>query len=159
MELYYKVPKDSKTGKSFLSIIERLETFHKKAIAVAKKYGIKEMYNIGWQLCGVYTCHFEKQPDRKDWKKVDDGYMPKVRSKNKELLKDFDELKKLSIERSEIDELIGNDNPFHQVGYHIFDDCIIFITDDKHDIKCKDTHMISNIEYMQLKERESQKLN
>lgn len=151
MELYYKVSKDSKTGKAFLKIIDGVEKFRTKAKQICEKYGIIEMYRIGWDLCGVYTCIFKQIPDRTDWKKVDDGYMPKVRSKNKELLQDFAELKKLTIKRSEIDNLLGLDNPFYQVGYEIFDDCIVFITDDKNDIKHQDAVMISNVEYIDMR--------
>lgn len=151
MELYYKVSKDSKTGKAFIAIIDRVKKFRKKATIVCEKYGIKEMYHIGWDLCGVYTCKFHSTPDRKDWKKVDNGYMPNVRSKNTELLQDFAELKELSVKRSEIDCLLGLDNPFHQVGYEIFDDCIVFITDDKNDIKHQDAVMISNVEYINMR--------
>ena len=72
MELYYKVSKDSKTGKAFLAIMDRVKIFRNKATDVCKKYGIREMYHIGWDLCGVYTCKFHSNPDRTDWKKV--GY-------------------------------------------------------------------------------------
>lgn len=158
MELYYRVEKESKTGKAFMEIQARKKKFDDKAQSVMDKYGIRCMYRIGWDLCGVQTCKFNTPPDKTDWKRVDDGYMPKVRSKNKELLDDFKELKALSIKRSEIDNLLGHGEPFHQVGYEIFDDCIIFISDDKHPKKCPDAKPISNTAYLRMqKEKEKSK--
>lgn len=153
MELYYKVEKESKTGKAFMEIQARKDKFTEKAHSVLEKYGITSMYRIGWDLCGVYTCKFSTPPDKADWKRVDDGYMPKVRSKNKELLDDFKELKALSIKRQEIDDLLGHGDPFHQVGYEIFDDCIVFISDDKHPTRCSDVKPISNTVYLRMKKK------
>lgn len=53
MELYYKVSKYSKTGKAFLAIIDRVKKFRKKATIVCEKYGIREMYHIGWSRIGI----------------------------------------------------------------------------------------------------------
>lgn len=153
MELYYKVEKESKTGKAFMEIQVRKENFDKKAHAVMEKYGIRCIYRIGWDLCGVYTCKFDTTPDKSDWKRIDDGYMPKVRSKNKELLEDFKELKALSIKRSEIDALLGFKDPFFQVGYEIFDDCIVFISDDDHPVRRSDVSPISNTDYLRMKQQ------
>lgn len=151
MELYYKVKKESKTGKAFMEIQNRKKKFDDKALSVMEKYGISNMYRIGWDLCGVYTCKFNTPPDKTDWKRVDDGYMPKVRSKNKELLDDFKELKALSVKRQEVDILLGLCDTFFQVGYEIFDDCIVFITDDKHPKYCADAKPISNTVYLRMK--------
>ena len=110
MELYYKVSKDSKTGKAFLAIIERIDKFHEKAKLVCEKYGIQEIDVHGGTnnvICGIYACHFLNTPNNSDWKKVGEGYMPKLRSKNNELIQDFIELKRLSVERLEMDNLIG----------------------------------------------------
>lgn len=158
MNLYYRVKKESKTGKAFMEIQARVEKFREKAKSVMDKYGIKQIYHIGWDLCGVYTCKFNTPPDKADWKIVDDGYMPKVRSKNKELLSDFKELKDMSIKRQEVDDLLGHGDPFHQVGYEIFDDCIVFISDDKRPTRCSDAKPISNTVYLRMqKERRKEK--
>lgn len=154
MELYYRVEKESKTGKAFMDIQARVKKFREKAKSVMDKYGIKQMYHIGWDLCGVYTCKFSTPPDKADWKRVDDGYMPKIRSKNKELLDDFKELKALSIKRIAIDNLLGHDDPFHQVGYETFDDCIVFISNDKHPTRCPDAKPISNMVYLRMQKKE-----
>lgn len=153
MELYYRVEKESKTGKAFMEIQARKKKFDDKAKSVMDKYGIRSIYRISWDLCGVQTCKFNTPPDKTDWKRVDDGYMPKVRSKNKELLEDFKELRALSIERSEIDDLLGHGDPFHQVGYEIFEDCIVFVSDDKHPKKCPDAKPISNTVYLRMQKR------
>lgn len=157
MDLYYKVEKESKTGKAFMEIQARKDKFDEKAHSVMEKYGITNMYRIGWDLCGVYTCKFSTPPDKADWKRVDDGYMPKVRSKNKELLDDFKELKALSIKRQEIDDLLGHGDPFHQVGYEIFDDCVVFISDDKHPKRCADAKPISNTVYLRMQKEKEKK--
>lgn len=157
MELYYRVEKESQTGKAFMAIQVRKEKFDEKAHSVMKKYGIKAMYRIGWDLCGVYTCKFETPPDKADWKKVDDGYMPKKTSKNNELLDDFKELKDLSIKRQEIDDLLGHGDVFHQVGYEIFDDCIVFVSDDAHQKRCPDAKPISNTTYLRMQKQAKNK--
>lgn len=157
MDLYYKVLIDSKIGKSFIEIYDKYKKYQDKCKEISKKYDIKEMYSMGWDLANVYTCHFNNTPDRNDWKKCRDGYMPKVTSKNKELLKDFQELKVMSIEGRPIEDLLKLDNPFFHVGYHIFDDCIVFFADDKNKIKIKDAIMISNLDYLALKDKDSSK--
>ena len=83
--------------------------------------------------------------------------MPKVRSKNKELLDDFKELNRLTIRREEVDNLFGHDDPFYQVGYEIFDDCIVFISDDKHPKRCADAKPISNTVYLRMREKRRRK--
>ena len=50
MELYYKVEKESKTGKTFMDIQARVKKFTEKATSVMDKYGIKQIYHIGWDL-------------------------------------------------------------------------------------------------------------
>ena len=152
MELYYKVEKDSNTGIAFLEIMDRLDKFNEKALSVMKKYGIRNIMRISWDLCGVQTCKFATPPDTTDWKKVDDGYMPRVRSKNKELLEDFKELRKLTIKRSEIDVLLGKKNPFSQAGYEVFDDCIVFTTTDTDKLRCRDAVPISNLVYKKMRD-------
>ena len=151
MELYYKISKESKTGKAFLEIMKRVNLFDDKRKAVCEKYGIRTMFRWSHYLCGVSACRFYQQTDKKDWKKVEHGYMPRVRCKNKELLKDFEELKSLSIECSEVDVLFGVDNPFYHVGYRIFDDCIVILADDDYDVECEDAEMISNLDFIKLK--------
>ena len=152
MDLYYKVEKESNTGVAFMEIMDRLDKFNEKALAVMKKYGIRNIMRIGWDLCGVHTCKFNTPPDATDWKKVEDGYMPRVRSKNKELLSDFKELSKMTIKRSEIDVLLGKRNPFCQAGYEVFDDCIVFITSDTDKPRCRDANPISNLEYQKMRD-------
>lgn len=151
MELYYKVEKDSVTGKAFMNIHERELRFREKAQEVMAKYGIKKMYRIGWDLCGVHTCVFDTPPNREDWKRVDDGYMPKARCKNVELVEDFKELHGLTIKRVEIDKLFNHKNPFFQVGYEIFDDCIVFISDEDNKLNNGDAKIISNMTYLKMK--------
>lgn len=152
MELYYKVEKESNTGIAFFEIMDRLDKFNEKALSVMNKYGIRNIKRIGWDLCGVYTCKFNTPPDATDWKKVEDGYMPRSRSKNKELLADFKELHELTIKRSEIDVLVGQKNPFNQVGYEVFDDCIVFTTTDTNRLRCRDAKPISNLAYKKMRD-------
>ena len=157
MERYFKVEKDSKTGRAFMEIMARKAKFDDKAKAVCDKYGIRQMYCIGWDLCGVHTCKMNTTPDKADWKKVDDGYMPKVRSKNKELLADFAELHALSIRRDEVDLLLGQKNPFHQVGFDVLDDCIVFTIGDDYKIRCADAKEISNMAYSAMRKNDKGK--
>lgn len=135
-----------------MEIMDRLDKFNEKAMAVMKKYGIRNIMRIGWDLCGVHTCKFNTPPDATDWKKIEDGYMPRARSKNKELKEDFNELHSMTIKRSEIDVLLGKRNPFSQAGYEVFDDCIVFITDEKDKIRCRDAKPISNLEYQKMRD-------
>ena len=152
MELYYKISKESKTGKAFLEIMKRVNLFDDKEKAFREKYGIRSILHWSYYLRGVSACRFyqKSDTDKKDWKKVEQGYMPRVRCKNKELLKDFEELKSLSIKCSEVDVLFGVANPFYHVGYKIFDDCIVILADDDYDIECDDAEMISNLDFIKL---------
>ena len=156
MDLYYKVSKESNTGVAFMGIMDRLDKFNEKALSVMKKYGIRNIMRIGWDLCGVQTCKFNTPPDVTDWKKVEDGYMPRVRSKNKELLADFKELCEMTIKRSEIDVLLGKKNPFSNAGYEVFDDCIVFVTSDTDKLHCRDAKPISNLEYKKMRDIKNQ---
>lgn len=150
MDLYYKVSKSSLLGKQFNSVMDKLDAFNKKAKIICDKYDILQMYHINWDFCGVYTCHFKETPNRTEWKKVDDGYMPKKRCKNKELLNDFKQLKELSVSWDEINSLFGIDDIFFHVGFKIFEDCIVFIVDTEHDILNKDAKQISNLDYLNM---------
>ena len=46
MELYYKVEKESKTGKAFMEIQARKKKFDDKAQSVMDKYGINNLSEI-----------------------------------------------------------------------------------------------------------------
>ena len=157
MERYYKVEKESNTGKAIMEIRTRMNKFREKADSVKEKYGITNMYRIFWDLCGVCACKFSTTPDKADWKIVDGGYMPNMQSKNKELLDDFKELQALSIKRAELENLLGHGDPFHQVGYEFFDDCVVFASDDKHQMRCADAKPISNTVYLRMQKEKKKK--
>lgn len=80
------------------------------------------------------------------------GYYPRARCKNKDILKDFTDLNENRIRRDELDEIVGNNDIFKHVGFDFsIPEIYVFMID--HDWECKipkDCEEISNIEYREL---------
>lgn len=155
MEKYYKTNRNSKTGLKLKAILDKVEEFDKQISELSKKYGFSEIAHSQYFLKSLDAVIFEENPDKTIWKKVKDvynGYYPRTRCKNKELIDDFDKVNKLRIRRIELDKIIGNNRVFCHAGFNVdIPNVYIFIVES--DWNCdipQDCQEISNIEYEKL---------
>lgn len=158
MDRYYKIPKDSETGKKLNEVIRKAEEFEALRVDFAKKYNLKYTYGSNFYLCSVTGVVFNGTPDSINWRLTSDRmcYIPRKRTKDKELLDRWNELQQKKIRRSDIDEIIGGIDPFQQCGFDFsFPDCFYVTIGDinAYDIPA-DCIEISNIEYLNLKEKQ-----
>lgn len=158
MNRYYKISKDSETGKKLNEVIRKAEEFEALRVDFAKKYNLKCTYGSNFYLCSVVGVVFNDAPDTTNWRLSNDRmcYIPRKRTKDDELLDRWNELQEKKIPRSAIDKIIGGKDAFKQCGLDFsFPDCFYVTIDDinAYDIPA-DCIEISNIEYLNLKEKQ-----
>ncbi|MFT4168033.1 MAG: hypothetical protein QM653_02790 [Dysgonomonas sp.] len=108
MDKYYKVPRDSETGKKFLKIEERKQECFKAVKEFIKDFGATQFRYSRWSLWGgIDSIIFEKEPNLKVWKKVGyQEYYPKANSKEgKELISKMKELP--TVDFNELNSIVG----------------------------------------------------
>lgn len=112
MENYFKVPKDSETGRKFQALRENREAALNAWETMGKKYGFQEviepLFGYGGFACG---CVFYEEPDLKIWEKMhkdnrEKRYTPRLsHPKGRAIQKEFDSM---PIEEScAADKLVG----------------------------------------------------
>lgn len=155
MDRYYKIAKDSETGKKFTELVKRVFDFNNARNDFFAKYGIKKYRLYDMFLVSVDSVFFidESSVDRANWKKESDNtYIPKKNPKDKQLKKDWENLQSKRILRSEVDKIVGCKDPFHHCGFdYSVEDYFFIITDkpEKFDFP-SDVIEISNLEYLEL---------
>ena len=149
MTRYYRTKKDSETGSKLNAIIKRVDEFTVRLEALRLKYGFTSTCHYTDLLCGVNAVSFDKEPDMKSWKVIKEagGYYPRVRSANKELRKDFDEIRGFAVDRREVDKVVGCEDIFAHVGFHWGDPDYYYFSSGKITKLPKDCEEIPNIEY------------
>lgn len=156
MDRYYKIAKDSETGKKFSELVDRYNDFEDKRKRFAEKYGIKGFYSYEMYLAYVGDVVFKDSlfVDKDNWKKggSSNSYLPKKNPKDKQLKKDWEELRSKSIQRCEIDKIVGGKDPFHMCGFDYTSKDFFFVftnKPEKFDFP-SDVIEISNLEYLEL---------
>ena len=155
MERYYKTKIDSETGSKIKALLDKAAEFDRQEEVLRKKYGFGKSWTSSFYFRSLDIVEFKEEPDMTVWKRmkeVHNGYYPRARSKNKEILKDFTDLNELQIRRDDLDTIIGNDGIFTQAGFD-FDVPGIYIFIVESDWKCKipeDCEEITNVEYGEL---------
>ncbi|MCT4640401.1 MAG: hypothetical protein N4A72_22075 [Bacteroidales bacterium] len=121
--MYFKVKKDSKTGRALRDVIERGVNCRKVAFEFVEAVGSTKYYPEPLEAYGgISAIWFDTPPDSKLWKKVhntEKGYYPKQNSKAGRIL--HDEINQLPvIDRSEVNKAVGlNANDvFYCIGLH-----------------------------------------
>lgn len=156
MDRYYKIAKDSETGKKFAELVERYNDFKSTKKRFFDKYGISgySYYDMYFADVTEVTFKDKSSVNKDNWKKGSSSnkYLPKKEPKDKELKKDWENLKSKRILRSEIDKIAGGKDPFHQCGFdYSVEDYFFIFTDkpEKFDFP-SDVIEISNLEYLEL---------
>lgn len=156
MDRYYKIAKDSETGKKLSELVERYNDFEVKKREFAEKYGIKGFYSYEMYLAHVGDVVFKDSShvDKNNWKKgcASNAYLPKQNPKDRQLKKDWEELRSKSIQRFELDKIVGGKDPFHMCGFDYSSEDFFFIfteKPEKFDFP-SDVIEISNLEYLEL---------
>lgn len=156
MDRYYKIAKDSETGKKLAELVSRLEDFKATRNKFADKYGVRGVRHCEIYLASVASVVFKDETsiDKDSWKRSPDpqGYIPKNNPKNNELKKDWQELQSKSILRYKLDEIVGGTDQFVHCGFHYGKEDYFFIytsCPEKYDFP-SDVIEISNLEYLEL---------
>lgn len=155
MERYYKTNRSSDTGLKIQALLSKANEFDKQVDILRKKYGFNKYWTNSFNYKSLDAVEFKEEPDMANWKKiknVHNGYYPRARGKNKEILHDFTELNMSAIIRSEFDFIIGNEDFSNQAGFDFsITDLYVFIIESDWECKIpKDCDEISNIEYNKL---------
>lgn len=156
MDRYYKIAKDSETGKKLAELVSRLEDFKATRNKFADKYGVRGVHHYEIYLASVASVVFKNETsiDKDSWKRSPDpqGYIPKDNPKNNELKKDWQELQSKSILRYKLDEIVGGTDQFVHCGFDYSMEDYFFIFTDKPEAFDfpSDVIEISNIEYLEL---------
>lgn len=155
MERYYKTNRISDTGLKIKAILDSADEFDKQVKVLRRKYGFGKTWTSSFYYRSLDIVEFREEPDMANWKRIKDvsnGYYPRVRGKNKEILQDFTDLNKRRIRRDELDSIIGNEGVFTHAGFDFsILDIYVFIVES--DWKCKvpkDCEEITNVEYNKL---------
>lgn len=155
MERYYKTNRDSKTGLKIKALLDKADEFDKQVAVLCKKYGFGKIWTSSFYYRSLDIVEFTEEPDMANWKRIKDvhnGYYPRARGKNKEILQDFIDLNKGRIRRDELDTIIGNEGVFTHAGFDFtIPDIYVFIVESGWKCKLpKDCEEITNVEYSQL---------
>ena len=134
--MYFITPKDSKTGKKFQQIADKLDVCFENQKALAKKYAFTSWRGDRWVVAGgISSVIFPKGAtiDTKVWKQIKgkDEYMPRLNIKQgKAIQADFDQA--ITVTKAELNACIGWDEGFSQsIGFNSSNDKYFgFIIDD-----------------------------
>ena len=133
--MYFITKKNSKTGKNFQKIDDKLRACFDTQKALADKYGFTSWREALWKVAGgISSVIFPENTivDSKIWKEVRNGeYMPKLNTKKgKAIQADFDQA--ITVGKSELNACIGWNEGFNQsIGFSSSNDNYFgFIIDD-----------------------------
>lgn len=156
---YYKIAKDSETGKKFAELLDRVRDFKETRDRFAEKYGIEGFYTQFKYLAGAGEVEFKDKTyaNMQNWKRSLDkrAYLPRVNPKDKELKKDWESLQKKSILRSEVDEIAGCKEPDWNCDLYSGTKEYFFIYTEKPELFDfpLDVEGISEMEYLKYEKR------
>lgn len=153
MERYNKTSRSSETGLKIKTLLDRADKFDEQVEVLRKKYGFGSIWRSNFYFKDLSAVEFKEEPDVANWKRIgSNGYYPRARGKNKDILRDFTNLRSLNIRRDELGSIIGNEDIFTQAGFDFtIPDIYVFIVDSSW--KCQiptDCEEITNVEYSQL---------
>ena len=109
--MYFITEKNSKTGKNFQKIADKLDVCFKNQKALAEKYGFTSWRGERWVVAGgISSVIFPKGTtiDTKVWKQIKgkDEYMPRLNIKQgKAIQADFDQA--ITVTKAELNACIG----------------------------------------------------
>ena len=156
MDRYYKIAKDSETGKKFAELVSRLDDFTAIYNKFIEKYEIKGCFTDNTYIARVLCVNFKDgvSINKDDWKEspLKGAYIPKNDSNNKELIETWNLLKAKSLSRSEIHKLLRARKPFVFCGFSLgMEGNFFIVTSNPNDFDFpSDVIEISNLEYLEL---------
>lgn len=158
MEYYYRIDKGTETFKKCKEIRKRIKIFHTECKKFQDKYNIVRITYPTWYFCGITDVMFSKVSSdvSKNWKKGRPYgfYTIKKKTENNELKAEWDALKKLSVDRKELEDIFKNTQyPFSLSGFEEISDnyYIITIGHKEYYTIPNDCIEITNMEYENLK--------
>lgn len=164
MEYYYRIDKGTETFKKCKEIRERIKDFYAEYKKFQVKYNIARVTYPAWYFCGITDVIFKKTPSdvSENWKKGNTyGFFTlRKKVKDNELKDEWETLKKLAVDRKEIETILNNTQyPFTLSGFEeISDDCyVISIEHKEYYTLPQDCVEITNVEYEILKNNANRK--
>ena len=126
MGRWYKIPKDSPTGKRLQAISDRIDVFQEAWMKFKEKYGIKSCTYYSEHLCDVLAMDFDHEPDAAVWHQLKRGDLKDLYKpiSGTDAYKDWQKLRKLRVERIELDHAMGDPTNFPDVGIHWANICL-----------------------------------
>lgn len=124
MRLIYITPKSSTTGQKVTRVLDLCRGFRAAEKAFKAKYHVQHIYCYSHQLCGAVCATLSADADMSKWRRFgQNGFIP---AKGKKLLRDWEELEALFVNKYEIDACIGGLTSFFQAGFAQTDDYYFF---------------------------------
>lgn len=128
MGKWYKIPKDSPTGKRLQAVRDRYDAFSNAWHAYREKYGVLGAVFYVEHLCDVLAFTFESEPDATIWHQLKGGefkgnYKP---IRGTDAFKDWQKLRKLRVKHLELDHAMGETDDWSDVGIHWGNDEFFF---------------------------------
>lgn len=154
MERYYKIHKDSSTGKQLLKLVAQFKEYSELKKKFIEKYDIESTFVCSFYWIELGEVSFKTIPKnlRDNWKKgsVKDAYVLKASPKDHTLEDEWHELIAKRIRRYDIDRILGGKDCFYQAGFSWGNDTFFLITvDDPEKFNFpQDVVEINNLEYL-----------
>lgn len=125
MTTYYKIPRDSETGRKFEALDARCDEVNEKLHTLKKKYGFEGWYTNRWNAAGhVVAVLFPdrktaagEEVDMKLWKVAECGYgsyAPRLKGEGKKIYEEL--LACGEVTRYEYNEVMGVGDIAHLIG-------------------------------------------
>lgn len=129
MGKWYKIPKDSPTGKRLQTIREQYDVFSEAWAKYRERHGVKGAIYYVEHICDVLAFTFEDEPDATVWHQLKRGefegnYKP---IKGTQAYKDWQKLRKMRVRHIELDRAMGDTGDFSRVGIHWGNDEFFFV--------------------------------
>lgn len=151
--MYFITEKKSETGKKFKIVLDKKDDVYKKQKQIANEIGFHQWRHGYWTVFGGFSClMFKENQNDKIWKKQEDGWMPKLNTKEgKEIQAKLDACPKVGIE--ELNKCVGFDGaPFNTIGFDWSNKKYFgFTVNEKWKVKIpKDCREVTTTEYRKL---------
>lgn len=113
----YRTLKSSNTGRKLQELLDRANKGYDEIEALGIKYNFKQYKEGYWKAYGgISGIVFEKEPDRRVWKMTENGWMPKLNTKEgKAIQKEFDKLN--SVWHWELNQAVGVNENYKFAGF------------------------------------------
>lgn len=132
--MYYKISKESETGQKLTAVLEKMKEAHYAIVELSEKMGFNKWRSPESTVKGgIDVVYFpkNKRPKSIGWNHNEDGssYPNRRYKAGKNIAKMFQNLPRVS--RWELNQAVGLDSAFNQIGFHPINDLYVVNIDEK----------------------------